>query len=253
MPDPELTGWRILVTRPPARAQRLIDGIRYLGGEAICLPLLAIRPVQPDSLPDLANTDLLLFVSATAVEYALPCLGRLPDNMRLGAIGQGTATQLQRAGLQPSLVPARADSEGLLALTELQDVSGQRVVIVRGRGGRETLASGLQARGARVSYLEVYERYCPVWQADDIAKALQADIITVTSGEAVDNLAQLARLPGGEALWSKPLLAYHVRIAAHAQELGFTLKPAVSEKPGDESMLTALLKWVKQHKGMERA
>lgn len=253
MPGPELQGWRVLVTRPPARAQDLVEGIRRLGGEAICLPLLMIRPLKPAILPDLAKTDLLLFVSASAVEHGLPCLGELPAGLRLGAIGEATAQPLRRAGLAPALVPAQADSEGMLALPALQDVVGQHIVIVRGRSGREALASGLRERGATVSYLEVYERTCPVWQAEDVATALRADVISVTSGEAVDNLAQLARLPGGEALWRKPLLVFHARIAAHAQALGFTLKPVISEKPGDGAMLAALQKWAKQQKGMERA
>lgn len=246
MPGRELGGCRVLVTRPPAKAHGLIDGIQRLGGEALCLPLLDIHPLTPVNLPDLGQTDLLLFVSASAVEYGLPGLGQLPDSLRLGTIGQATAARLRQAGLEPTLIPSRADSEGMLALPALQDVAGQRIVIVRGHGGRETLASGLRDRGAIVSYLEVYERCCPNWQAPDLAVALSADVITVTSNEAVDNLAQLARLPGGEALWSKPLLVFHARIAAHAQELGFTLKPVISENPGDDAMLLALQNWVNQ-------
>lgn len=253
MRDPELQGCRVLVTRPLGQAQDLVDGIQRLGGEAICLPLLVIKSIEPDQLPRLATSDLLLFISPNAVDHGLHWLGEQCASVRLGAIGHATATRLAQAGFKPELVPAQANTEGMLALPALQQVVGKRIVIVRGRGGREKLASTLRQRGATVNYLEVYERSRPRWQEEDVAVALHADIITVTSGEALDNLGQLARLPGGDQLWSKPLLVIHARIAAQAQELGFTLKPVISEKPGDEAMLKALREWAKQHKDMERA
>lgn len=253
MPGPDLSDIRVLVTRPLAQAQGLSSEIRRLGGLPVSLPLLNIEPLKPDSAPDLAGTDVLLFVSANAVEYGLGYLPAFPPNLRVGAIGQATAARLSAAGCRVDLLPPRYDSEGLLALPAMQAVQGKVVLIVRGRGGREALAESLRARGARVTYLEVYRRLCPQWRADDVKTALSADVITVTSGEALDNLAQLARLPGGEAIWSKPLVVFHARIAGRAHELGFTLNAVVSEKPGDDALLAALLNWIHQQKGMEHA
>ena len=258
MPRPELEGLRILVTRPAAQAAWLSNEIRLRAGQPIALPLLEIQPLPPDgkmqsALAELARTDVLIFVSANAVEYALAYLPLLPDSLRVGAIGQATAERLRTAGLRVDLVPARFDSEGFLALPAIQDLDGKRVVIVRGVGGREKLAESLRSRGAQVQYLEVYRRACPHWAATAVHTALGADVITVTSSEALDNLAQLARLPGAEALWAKPLLVFHPRIAGRARELGFTLKPVVTDRPGDDALLTALVQWANEHKGMEHA
>lgn len=253
MPTTELQGLRVLVTRPAAQAQHLADEITRLGGQPIGLPLLEIQPLAPATMPDLQGTAILIFVSANAVDYGLASLPDWPASLLVGAIGQATAQHLAAAGCRVDLISDRSDSEGLLALPAMQDIQGKSVVIVRGRGGRETLAAGMRARGAQVTYLEVYERRCPRWQADDVQTALGADVITVTSGEALDNLAQLARLPGAEAVWSKPLLVFHARIAGRARELGFTLKPVVSAKPGDDALLAALQDWVNQQKGTEHA
>ena len=253
MPDPELRGIKVLVTRPAAQAQRLCDGIQRLGGEPVALPLLEIEPLHPSHLPDLAVFGVLIFVSANAVRYGLDSLLPLPAGMSVGAIGRATAEHLAAAGVRADLVPTRYDSEGLLALPGMQHLHGKSVLIVRGQGGRETLAESLRARGAQVAYLEVYRRVCPVWDAAAVQNALGTDIISVTSAEAVENLAQLARQPGAERLWAKPLMVYHERIAGRARELGFTLKPVVTDEPGDDALLTALLQWVDEQKGMGQA
>jgi len=256
MPKPDLHGVKILVTRPLAQAAGLSRDIQDLGGIPVSLPLLEIQPAKPDrqgvlSLGQLETGDLLIFVSANAVEFGVTYLPA--TRVQIGAIGQATAERLGAAGIPVDMVPERFDSEGFLAIPSVQDLHGKRVVIVRGVGGRETLGEALRARGGLVQYLEVYHRCCPHWDAQAVRLALDADVITVTSGEALENLAQLARLPGAEDVWRKPLVVYHMRIAGRARELGFTLKPVITAKPSDAAMLTALLHWANEHKGMEHA
>jgi uroporphyrinogen-III synthase len=255
MPVPELSGVHVLVTRPPAQAARLCQQIQQLAGIPIRLPLLEIQAVVPDAraLALVPAADLLIFISANAVEQGIASLPDLPATVQIGVIGQATAECLRAAGRRVDLVPAQFDSEGFLNLASVQDLHGKHVVIVRGIGGREKLAETLRSRGAHVNYVEVYRRVCPNWDAQAVATALRADVVTVTSSEALENLAQLAQQPGGEALLHKPLLVFHDRIASRARELGFTLKPVVTAEPSDKAMLTALLQWANEHKGMEQA
>jgi uroporphyrinogen-III synthase len=257
MPNHDLQGLNILVTRPQAQSAWLSTEIRLRGGNPLVLPLLAIQPLTPSqtqpTLAQLEQVALLIFISANAVEFGLAYLPALPASLQVGAIGQATAERLRTAGIRTDLVPARFDSEGFLALPQVQDLRDKTVLIVRGAGGREKLAEALRVRGAQVRYLEVYRRDCPRWQTEDVRTALHADVITVTSSEALENLAQLAKLPGGAGLLAKPLVVFHDRIAGRARELGFTLKPVVTTQPSDEALLMALLRWANEQEGMEHA
>lgn len=248
MPGRDLQGLHVLVTRPREQADKLSAGIRQLGGTPVLLPVLDIVPLTPTASTkqpalSLANIDLLIFISANAVAYGLPYLTPLPAHVQIGAIGQATAECLRNAGLEVALVPASFDSEGFLALSQVQDLHNKSVLIVRGEGGREKLAQSLRERGAQVDYLEVYRRACPHWGNADVSTAIRADIIIITSSEALENLAKLAHMPGAAELWSKPLLVFHARIASRARELGFTLTPVVAEQPSDDALLSALMHW----------
>jgi uroporphyrinogen-III synthase len=243
--DGRLDGAGVLVTRPAHQAERLCALVEARGGRAIRFPALEIRdPRDPAAAHDLlraANAfDLLLFVSANAVERAVPHLPR-PLRPALGGVGEGTARALRAHGLEPALIPTTsADSEGLLALPELQAMRGQRVLIVRGEGGRALLGDGLRARGAEVHYAEVYRRALP---AVDPAPLLAAwprrvQVVVASSREILDNLVVLLGEAGRPLLAQTPLVVVNERTAAHARALGLR-RVTVAGGPGDEALVAA--------------
>src|SRR6185295_12379471 len=92
-----------------------------------------------------------------------------------------------------------ADSEALLAAPELADVTGKRVLIVRGEGGRALLGNMLAARGATVNYAECYRRVRPVADAAPLIADWQRGLIhavTVSSAEGLDNLLAMTGSEG---------------------------------------------------------
>jgi uroporphyrinogen-III synthase len=240
-----LDGAGVLVTRPVHQAERLCALVDARGGRAIRFPALEIRdpldPAAAEGLLRAANAfDLVLFVSANAVERAAPHLPR-PLRPALGGVGEGTARALRALGLEPALMPTTsADSEGLLALPELQALRGQRVLIVRGEGGRALLGDGLRARGAEVHYAEVYRRALP---AVDPAPLLAAwpqrvQVVVASSREILDNLVVLLGEAGRPLLEQTPLVVVNERTAAHARALGLR-RVIVAGGPGDEALVAA--------------
>src|SRR5690606_18281206 len=135
-------------------------------------------PSDPEAIRALGRSlegyDMGIFVSPNAVRGALKYLGRsLPPRLTLVAVGPGTARALVDAGHDTVLVPDNEfNSEALLALPQLRNVQGKRVVIFRGESGRGLLREVLEARGAKVDYAEVYRREMPSSPTPDVRASL---------------------------------------------------------------------------------
>jgi len=217
-----LDGLKVLVTRPKQQAKLLCDSIIAAGGVAIAMPVLDIVPILPweGSKLSLDQQDMIIFISRNAVSHFMAgSQAHLADNIQLVAVGSGTAAAMRDNGLRVDIQPpAPAGSESLLAMPELHKVQNKKILIVRGEGGRELLADSLFARGAKISYLEVYRRGLPSRSKIEIDQAKMADCIVITSIAGLDNLCQLIDI---NELTPKWLIVMSERIRQYALNLGF--------------------------------
>jgi uroporphyrinogen-III synthase len=247
-PTGPLAGLGVLVTRPAGQALGLCQLIESAGGRPLALPTIAIVPVA-DPAPArglLAEAwDLMVFTSRNAVELALALGGdgAWPHAARLAAVGRATATALSAAGRAPDLVPPeRYDSESLTAMPGLAQMSGRRVLIVRGEGGRALLGEVLAERGAQVQFAEVYRRVRPAIDPRQVLARWSADVglVTATSDEVLLNLVEILGVDGREQLLATPLVVISERTAQTAQGLGFrTVR--VAERAEDQAILNTLI------------
>ncbi|HEX9398142.1 MAG TPA: uroporphyrinogen-III synthase [Burkholderiales bacterium] len=236
-----LAGRGVVVTRPSALAAGLAARIEAAGGRAIRFPAIKIEDLpRPAALKRTASYDLAIFISPTAVDKAVGDGRRWP---RVAAVGAGTRQALEARGVSPVIAPqGEADSEALLALPELRQVAGQRVLIVRGEGGRALLGETLTKRGARVEYAECYRRTRPRADPTPLLSSWAGGAVhavTVNSGEALENFAALLGEAGAARLRSTPLFVPHARITAQAERLG--VRQTVVAGPTDEEMLRRLV------------
>ena len=250
MAELPLRGLTIAVTRPRDQAAPLAQSIAQAGGIPLSFPLLDIAPVAGDAplheqLSRLSQFDLAIFISPNAVEHGIAAMRAaglaFPPQLRIATVGQGSAKALRELGTPNIIAPTeRFDSEGLLALPELRDVAGWKVLILRGDGGRELLGDTLKARGAAVEYAACYRRSKP---QQDTAALLDAapDALTVTSSEALDYLWQMLGDTQRDRACAVPLFVPHQRIAALAQRQGW--RQVRLTDAGDDGLLSALIAW----------
>lgn len=249
-----LAGLGVLVTRPEQQAQRLCELIEAEGGSALRFPALAITPVADRAAVRAAigpvdRYHLIVFTSANAVRFGADLLGQRGD-LTIAAIGRATAQALEAAGHRVSLVPTSgADSEALLAMPELGQMSGRRVLIVRGRGGRELLAETLAARGAEVALAETYER-APARPTPEALARLEElwrqgaiHAYTATSPDLLEALLGIVTPRCRELMDSTPMLTGAARVAELAARRGLGSPVVLAERPEDESLVAALVRW----------
>jgi len=244
-----LNGAHVLVTRPAHQAENLSRLIEEQEGVAVRFPTLAIAALDDackiqNTLAHLDKYQWVVFVSANAVTmhryYSDDGKIGKYKSVQIAAIGKATAHALALASLPADLVPENGyDSETLLAMPQLQQVNGQNFLIVRGEGGREELATVLRSRGATVEYLEVYKRIIPDIDRSQVNLLLaqdKLDVITVTSGEALQNLLNMLEEKHHERLFDLPLVVISNRIRQIAANMRFR-RIAVTTSPSDAAIL----------------
>lgn len=246
-----MEGKTVLVTRPAHQSQRLCELIEAEGGRAVLLPAIEILDPQDinaarELLDRLDEFDIAIFISANAVSKTMGMLSPChdwPPHLKVAAVGARTAEELERRGRPVDIRPHQQfNSEALLALNMMRDVTSKRIVIFRGEGGRELLGDTLRERGAQVEYAEVYRRGKP---AGDFSSVMDAgiDAIVVTSNESLRNLWEMAGETGREWLLYIPLVVISQRTADLANELGFVCPPLIASEASDAGLVAAIKDW----------
>ena len=243
-----LTGIGIAITRPIDQAKKLAKLIENAGGLPILFPLIAITPLNDYSefeavINEIDGFDWAIFISSNAVQNGMPRLVKhgIPANLKFAAIGPVTASELNTFGIKQVLTPQnRFDSEALLALSEMQNMQGKKIMLFRGIGGRDVLGDTLKSRGAQVTFAECYQRVNPQTNCDLLAQLYSEKKlhgIVVTSSEAMRYLLDLT----GNSDWLKQVILFvnHARIAENPIQLG--LKVAIADTSGDQAMFDLIV------------
>lgn len=238
----------VLVTRPAHQSDSFCHAVEAAGGKAIRFPVIEIaavtdNPALAQQLAELEHDDIAIFISANAVDHALQrCPQGVPDSVKIAAVGNKTAARLRAQNIPVDIVPSQGfDSEALLKSPLFHAVQNKRIAIIRGAGGRELLAESLKQRGARVRYIEVYQRVLPQQRLSDINDYQNCDIIMVTSQQGLRNLITLC--DNKEWLFNTALASNSKRTAGLARELGFDNDIVISPEPSDEAMKATIASW----------
>lgn len=221
---------RVLITRPQPQGRQLAELIHQQGGQTLQLPMLEVVALPEtqtvrNRILALDRYDKIIVISKHAARFGLELIGNYwpqrPLYQQWFAIGATTRHTLAEFDIAAACSSEGSDSESLLALDDFQDISGQSVLLIKGKGGRDLLEKTLRQQMARVDTLEVYQRLCPVYQPDEVRQQLAdhgINVILAGSGETVKNLCRY--LPG-PTLEQCRLVIPGERVTRVAQTLGF--------------------------------
>lgn len=246
----------VMVTRPAgAAADGLCRAVEQSGFKAYSQPLLellGLASLAPEHQQMVAALDAyqhVIFVSTNAVQFGMQEVQQtwpqLPASIHWYAIGSVTGKFLQSYDIR-AITPGRnMSSEGLLRVESLQEVSGHRVLIVKGIGGRDTMALELRRRGANVDELACYRRGRPALEAGELANKLTQwgiTVVLISSGEGLTNLRLLLSPAETSNFKHLCIIVPSSRVAQMARDSGFDTI-ITAKNASDAAMLSALEEW----------
>ncbi|HXX32201.1 MAG TPA: uroporphyrinogen-III synthase [Myxococcaceae bacterium] len=153
MSERRLTGIRVLVTRPRARAEELCFLLEEEGAEVLAVPLLEVVPPSDDrglraAAERLGRFAWVAFASAPAVEALVEAartsgtLGAL-RRLRVAVVGPGTARAARAAGLEVTLEGAGGTGAALGEELLGRLAPGEEVLLPAAEEGRPELEMAL--------------------------------------------------------------------------------------------------------------
>ena len=214
----------VLMTRPAHQAEALSQAILSAGGTVFYLPLFEIKPVffQPVFID---NFDYCIFLSANAVTYFFAHQHQETSSKPLIAIGPATQQMLYKNGFTQVICPADFNSDGLLAMSELQAVTQKKIVIISGENSKPLLRETLHQRGAMVTTVYCYRREPIQYDLPILFGELQegrVNAVISTSMESYHQLLLLFQKPlHRQWLLQCTLCVIHSAMKAEAQQAGF--------------------------------
>ncbi len=232
----------VLITRSGLAGKELQQQLKAQGFDALLVPMIKIEACSIEPLPQGFDAEIVIFVSPNAVDYAVAKNSTFYQNARVVAVGKGTMNSLKNHGINTDIVPQEEfNTEGLLLHPDLQRVENKNILIVRGQGGREKLKTELQKRGARVHYLEVYQRREISYAADEIRQIQKKPVnwVQVSNQQTLDLL--LEKLQGADWFQRVKWLLLSKRTQKHAVAKGINRNNCIILPPGNKALLSYLI------------
>ena len=243
-PRRPLHGLRVLVPRTRHQAGELSFRLRALGAEPVEAPTIAVEPTrQPNALRQRLEQvaagafDWLGVTSVNGVAAvweqvrALAGDARMLAQVRIAAVGSGTADALRQHGLEPDLVPERYTTRGLADALIGGAGAGARILLPRADIATPTLADLLGEAGWRVVEVEAY-RTVPVAALDpQVADELRAGGLSVVAFASSSTVRNMVELLGGPPHRSIRVVSIGPVTTRTCQDLG--LRVDVEADPHD--------------------
>ena len=237
----------VLLTRPLSQVGNLQSLLEDSDLDYLLFPALEINKI--DTVAPSQRYDVIIFISVNAVIFSEEYFSQLfVEPFKIFSVGPITAKKLIDKGVKVDAYPLEnASSKELLLMPECGELSDKKVLIVRGKGGSETLKNALKLMN-QVDYFEVYRRTaCKVSRlhVESIERFMQTPdgIVIANSVKSLFNIVKLVREIRSyyeDQLKSRTLVVLSERIKVQAQSIGFE-NVHVTPTPSDKGTIIEIL------------
>lgn len=154
---------RVLVTRTANQAAAFSQKLLDAGFTPVEFPVIQLEPLPwgplDEALTLLPSFDWLIFTSGNAVDFFLrraDALNLVLENLPcIAAVGSATARRLAERGIVIDYMPN--EFVGTVLVRGLGDLTGKKVLLPRAKIGRPEITDLLQAQGANLTEVALYD------------------------------------------------------------------------------------------------
>jgi uroporphyrinogen III methyltransferase / synthase len=265
----ELHGVRVIVTRPPPKADALCERLESLGAITLRMPAIEITDAAGDDasaalLRTLRSYDWVVFTSANGVRFGLMRLAAAGigpadwNGVRVAAVGPATAAELHANGITVHAVPEEHVAEHIA--DAIPDITGHRFLLLRGDLATPDLPRRLREAGGHVDEVTVYVTRQPALSRDAtpvsandhtnggaVSKeadlmANGADAITFTSPSTVRGFLESAGERGQHVARCAAIITIGPVTSDAVREAGFAVA-AEADPHTMDGLIDALIAW----------
>jgi uroporphyrinogen-III synthase len=217
----------VVVTRAESHDGPLSSQLRTLGLEVLLWPAVAITaasgPAFAEALARIAEFDWIVFASRAAVTAVIKSCPRLPQNVRVAAIGRATAQVLRGRGFRVDLMPNEANAASLVNAFETVGCEGARILYPASSRALPTITQGLTQLGAEVLQVEAYRTEAAALDVSDCRAWIHREVIGAVTFASPSAVIELERALGAPDF---------ARLLAHAAvvAIGPTTARALAER-----------------------
>ena len=184
----------LLATRTDLQNESLINYFKNTKINVVNFPFFKNEPILKNEsiqyiLDNIHRYQKLIFISSNAANCFKHIVKshqiKLPPGVHFFCIGPTTKKELSFFNHSVHSPENIFDSQSLLKLEQLQNITQEPILIIRGEGGKELLRNELEKQGAKVDYLECYKRVFLPIDFDFIIKTTKSSslYVMITSTE----------------------------------------------------------------------
>lgn len=242
---------RILLTRSTAENESVARVLGSLDCETVSLPLIDIANTSDlDALKiireEIQQFDIFIFVSVHAVRSGIHVLLEKKENLKdtavFMAVGERTAAELHEFVPSVLFPESGVGGEALMNSEEMSNLTGKRVMIVRGKHGKAWLGKEVERRGGKLDYFDCYRRRQPRFLETSLNKHFSDemyDVCLLHSSHAASNLIESSGAIRPSVLNSAAVVGSN-DIRELLLKFGWSGVIIVANSPSNKDMLIAL-------------
>ena len=190
----------VVVTRAESHDGPLSSQLRSLGLNVLLWPAVRTAPAAGNSLEQalahIEDFDWIVFASRNAVTAVIRWLPRLPEGVRVAAIGRATAQVLRSRGFPVDILPNEANAAALVDAFAAQGCAGARILYPASSRALPTITQGLTQLGAAVRQVEAYRTEAALLDANDCRAWIDREVIGAVTFASPSAVIELERALG---------------------------------------------------------